>query len=151
MALAVVSPDSGQRDEDAPAPVDQAGPLLNHAILLAEILGFDAAPALATIDAVADQPEGMAQLFAADDQDVMEELLARLDAALRAAVDASGRPTGSDAAATLAASEHVRTEQDGALVIRSRSMHLADVRTAVARLLEIFRFARRNERLVRLD
>lgn len=152
MPLAVTSPrpdDAGTAD--APPALEQPGIVVNHAILVAEILGVDTASALDLVNAIGDLPSPLPRVFTLEDQEVMTAFLEQLVTALDETVDAAGRPAATATGQTLAESEHVRTESDGSLTIRSRSFALADLRTAVAHALEIFRYAHQHDLLVRVD
>jgi hypothetical protein len=152
VALTVISPrPDNTGTEDAPPPLQQPGVVVNHAILVAEILGIDAAAALDAVNAVHDLPSALPRVFVPEDQVVMTDFLERLGPALDDAVDPAGRPAATAAGQTLANSEHVRTESDGTLTIRSRSLPIAELRTAVAQALDIFRYAHQHGLLVRLD
>lgn len=151
MALSVVATRPVETAAAPPAPVSQADVLLNHAILLAEILGVDTTEPLATINAVHDRPAELPQIFDRPDQAVMIAFLSELLHALGEAVDGAGRPLDTPSGRALTGSEHLRTEQDGSLAVVSHSIHLADLCTALAQILAAFDHAYEHNFLVRND
>jgi hypothetical protein len=151
VALSVVATRPVKTAAAAPAPVNRADVVLNHAILLAEILGVDATDALATINAVHDRPTELPQIFDRPDQEVMIAFLSELLDALEEAADSAGRPLDTGSGRALAGSEHMRTDQDGSLAVYSHSFHLADLRKALAQILAAFHHAYEHNFLVRND
>jgi hypothetical protein len=151
VALSVVATRPVKTAAAAPAPVNQADVVVNHAILLAEILGVDATDALATINAVHDRPTGLPQIFDRPDQKVMIAFLSELLDVLGETADSAGRPLDTRSGRALAGSGHVRTDQDGSLTVVSHSFHLTDLRKAVAQILAVFHHAYDHNFLVRND
>jgi hypothetical protein len=136
---------------EIPAPIRDAGLFLNHAILLAEMFGIDAAAALESVNQVHGLPEGIPHLFIREDHDVMVPFLGRLLDELDAAVDSNGRPRASTGASTLLANPLLRRADDGALVLRSHDIALAELRERVAAMRDLFAFARDHGLLVRME
>ena len=151
MALGVVATRPMETAAPPPAPVDQADIIFNHAILLAEILGIDATEALATVNAVHDRPANLPQIFDRPDQEVMIGFLSELLGALGDAIDDAGRALNTRGGQALAASEHLRTEQDGSLRVISHTFHLADLRRDIVQVLAAFEHAYEHNFLVRSD
>ena len=153
MALHVYATRSDQAgDGEAPAPVDESGVVLNHAILMAEILGVDATEPLELINAVhAQGVEGLPEIYVRDEQEVMAGFLESLLAALDTAADDEGRATDSPGGHALAASAYLSADGGGRLMILNHAMLVTDLRRALAGVLENFRYALAHEMLVRTD
>jgi hypothetical protein len=139
-------------DGNAPAPVEHAGVVLNHAVLLAEIVGVDATDALETINAVhALGATSLPQVYDGDDQRVMIDFLDRLLGALDDALDADGRPTESTAGRALSHSDHLQADDAGVLMVTSHAFGVVELREALRDALANFGYAQAHGMLVRTD
>ena len=134
-----------------PEPITDAGLYLNHAILLGEIFGLDAANALETINQVNGLPASIMHFFVEEDYDVMISFLDQLLAAIDSAADQNGRPLASPEAAKLLASPLLRQTAEGSLVLLSHNVYLSDLRENLIAIRDMFHYARQHQLLLRME
>lgn len=133
------------RPAGVPEVWENAGLLINHSLLTAEILGIDASELTWRLEAVWAVPAEVLRAF--DEEDALEiaALCGRLEAALGEALDGEGAPRG-ELGARLAASPHLTIDRAGRLTFKSHHLAASDLRRQLDPFRRFLRFAA-SERL----
>lgn len=136
--------------EGLPVTLRDAGLLLNHGLLAAELLGLDTREAQEVVDIVGAMPESVLTAYDEEDAGVLAALFSKLIDALDQAVDVSGFPHG-PRGERLAASRMITRDGMGALLFVSHRLPLADLRGELPVLHRMLAFAAKEGLWLRID
>jgi hypothetical protein len=128
------------RPADVPDVWENAGLLINHSLLVAEILGIDASDLLWRLEAIWAVPAEVLRAFDEEDARVMDRIFERVEDALGEALDEDGAPRG-ELGARLAASDHLGSDRHGKLYFRSHRLDVRDLRRYLGPFRRFLRFA----------
>lgn len=133
-----------------PVTLRDAGLLLNHGLLAAELLGLDTREAQEAVDIVGGMPESVLAAYDDEDAAVLAELFAKLIDTLNQAVDASGFPRG-PLGERLASSPLITCEGTGELLFVSHRLPVADLRNELPTLQRMLAFAAKQGLWLRIE
>lgn len=136
--------------EGLPITLPDAGLLLNHGLLAAELLGLDTRPAQEVVDIVGGMPESVLAAYDDEDAAVLAALFSKLVDGLDQAVDASGFPRG-ELGERLAASPLMTRDGMGALLFVSHRLPIADLSDQLPTLQRLLAFAAAQGLWLRID
>lgn len=125
---------------DFPEVHEEAGLLINHGLLAAEILGIETGEVTWRLDAVWAVPAEVLRAFDDEDAAVMAELFGRVEAALGESLDDEGAPRG-ELGERLLRSDLVACDRGGRPYFRSHRMLLTDLRHSLAFFRRYLSFA----------
>ena len=123
-----------------PRRFPEAGLLLNHGLLVAELLEVDTEAAAATLELAEGGPEGLIRALDEEDAGLLAPFFDEVAQSLQNALDPAGLPQGS-AGSLLAASPLVTTDEPGRLILRSHRLPLIELRDRLPTLARYLRFA----------
>jgi hypothetical protein len=139
-----------QTPMDLPVTLRDAGVLLNHGLLAAELLGLDTFDAQRAVDIADGMPEPVMQAYDDEDAATLAALFADTIDALAEAVDTAGVPRG-PLGDRLAASPLMTRDGAGGLIFRSRRLPVADLRRELPILHRMLAFAAENGLWLRIE
>lgn len=126
-----------------PATFREAGLLINHGLLAAELLGLDTREAQATVDVAGGFPEPVLQAYDDEDAAVLAALLTATAEALAEATDEAGAPRG-PFGERLAASPLLARDEQGRLYFESHRLLVAELRRGLPVLTRLLDHAAAN-------
>jgi hypothetical protein len=133
-----------------PLRFPDAGLLLNHGLLAADLLGLDTREAQEVVDSVGGMPESVLAAYDDEDAAALAALFEKLIAALDQAVDASGFPHG-PLGERLAGSPLMTRASAGALLFVSHKLPVADLRSELPILQRMLAFAAKEGLWLRIE
>jgi hypothetical protein len=135
--------------EGVPVTILEAGLLLNHGLLAAELLGLDTREAQEAIDIVDNMPEGPTA-YDDDDARALAALFSKLIEALDQAVDTGGAPRG-PLAERLTSASHIMHSDAGELLFVSHKLPVAELRAELPALQRMLAFAAQEGLWLRIE
>jgi hypothetical protein len=139
-----------ERPPEVPETFDNAGLLINHSLLAAEILGLDFGELMWRLEAVWAVPAEVLRAFDEEDAQVMDELFGRIEAALGEALDEEGAPRG-EGGSLLAASPRLGRDREGRLYFHSHRLEARDLQQALGPFRRFLRFAAEHGLWLRVE
>ena len=136
--------------EGLPVTFLDAGLLINHGLLAAELMGLDTREAQETVNIVGNMPESVLAAYDEEDASVLAALFSKLIEALDQAVDASGVPRGL-LGERLANSRLMTRDDAGGLLFISHRLPVADLRSELPVLQRLLEFAAKEKLWLRID
>lgn len=124
--------------------------VLNHGLLIGEMLGIPIHKAQRIIDRTYNQAD-IAPYFNTYDQQSLLMTFNAISSALCRAINTDGTPTKNIFGKVLSRSDLLETDKDGSLVIKHRQLHLSDLQAELCVLNNLLSFAIGNSLMIKMQ
>lgn len=157
-SLQLVSP-NGQREKspslpefsrELPSIFPKANLVLNHGLLIGEMLGIPIRQAQRIIDRIYNEAD-IAPYFNTYDQQLLFMTFNAISSALCRAINTDGTPTQNIFGKVLAKSDLLETHKDGSLIIKHRQLRLSDLQSQLCTLNNLLSFAIGNSLMIKMQ
>lgn len=135
--------------------LEKANLVLNHGLLIGEMLGIPIRKAQQIIDRVYNQlgsPNGTGPaILRTSEQQWLLMTFSAISSALYRAINTDGTPSQNTFGKVLGNSDLLEMAEDGSLIITHRQLHLSDLQRKLCRLNEFLSFAIGNGEIIKMQ